>query len=202
MVHSTKSISVFNKSNDDYHAAGELMPEMVNPHDPGTVEHLLYMKGWIDSVQWHLEDEVRNPEISAEAGWAFKKHIDNYNHRRTHTVEAIDLYIFEELHNVTHSPDAYMNSETPGWILDRLSILGLRIYHMKEEAHRHEAGNLHVEACHDKLSLLMEQEEDLSTALDQLMADLMDGKKYMKLYFQMKMYNDEALNPVLYKNKK
>ncbi|MCP4121523.1 MAG: DUF4254 domain-containing protein [Bacteroidetes bacterium] len=202
MVHSTKSISAFNKANDDYHAAGKLMPEMNNPHDPETIEHLLYMKGWIDAVQWHLEDEVRNPEITPDAGWNLKKHIDNYNHRRTHTVEAIDLFIFEELHHVKHSPDAYMNSETPGWILDRLSILGLRIYHMKEEAHRHEAGSQHVELCHDKLSLLMEQEEDLSTALDQLMADLTDGKKYMKLYYQMKMYNDETLNPVLYKSKK
>jgi hypothetical protein len=174
---------------------------MANPYKEDELEFLLYQKAWIDSVQWHLEDEVRSPDIDADRGWSIKKEIDKYNQWRTDTVEAIDTFILNELKGTKHKRETAMNSETPGWILDRLSILSLKIKHMKEEAHRQEAGMLHVKDSHDKLEILMEQEEDLCTALDMLMIDLQEGRKYMKVYYQMKMYNDEKLNPALYRKK-
>jgi len=185
-----------------YHAAGILQPSLSNPYEEGSLESLLFQKSWIDAVQWHLEDEVRSPDITADEGWAIKKKIDEYNQRRTDTVEVIDQYIYNKLKGIKHKAGTAMNSETPGWILDRLSILSLKIFHMKEEVHRKDAGRKHVENSHIKLNVLMEQIEDLGTALDELLADLMDGIKKMKVYYQMKMYNDEHLNPVLYRKKK
>ena len=198
MIHSTKSISIFNEAIIDYHKADLLQPTMLNPYTEGGLEYLLYQKCWIDSIQWHLEDEVRSYRITAERGWAIKKEIDKYNQNRTDTVEAMDTFIQAELKGTKHTQQAEMNSETPGWILDRLSILTLKIVHMKEEVRREVAGTEHVQNCHKKMEILMEQEEDLSRALDQLMIDLQSGKKYMKVYYQMKMYNDENTNPALY----
>lgn len=199
MVHSTRTVSIFNQAINDYHNTGELRPEPDNPYHQTTLEHLLYKKAWIDSVQWHLEDEVRARDIDAESGWSLKKEIDRYNQWRTDTVELIDTHLHEELKGIKHKPEAAMNSESPGWVLDRLSILALKINHMKTEAHRQEAGATHLLESHRKLQILLEQQEDLCSALDQLMEDLLSGRKYMKVYYQMKMYNDERLNPALYR---
>lgn len=203
MLDSRQSTSIFQRAIADYHATGLLEPGEVNPYPSGSLESLLYRKAWIDSVQWHLEDEVRDPAVGAERGWALKKRIDACNQRRTDTVEALDNYLADQLSNqgIERRNDAVMNTETPGWVLDRMSILHLRIWHMREESERSEAGEAHVRKCAEKLGLLLEQAGDLGTAFDQLIGDLHSGRKYMKAYRPMKMYNDDSLNPVLYRRK-
>lgn len=202
MIHSTQVISTIHQAISDYHNANELVPEIRNPFEADSHQHMLYEKAWIDNVQWHLEDEVRAQDITAEKGWSLKKQIDDYNQQRTNMVESLDEWFFRYYKDIDRTDSATINSETPGWIIDRLSILELKIYHMKVETERKDAGSHHVEECHEKLQMLLEQEEDLSTAFDQLLADLQDGRKYMKLYYQLKMYNNHKTNPALYRGTK
>lgn len=172
-----------------------------NPYDNNTIEHNLYMKCWIDTVQWHLEDIIRDPHIDPLDALALKRRIDRSNQDRTDLVEQIDSHFRSEYGNVTPMADARLNTESPAWAVDRLSILALKIYHMKEQTERTEASQEHRATCTAKLDVLLEQRKDLSLAIDQLIEDIAAGKKYMKVYRQMKMYNDPATNPVLYKNK-
>jgi len=162
----------------------------------------LYLKNWIDTVQWHFEDIIRDPQIDPVAALALKRRIDASNQERTDMVEYIDSYFLNKYKEVQVKPNAKINSESPAWAIDRYSILALKIYHMREEATRPEATAEHRAKCQEKLDVLLEQKQDLSTAIDDLLQDIAAGDKYMKVYKQMKMYNDEELNPVLYQNKK
>lgn len=193
---------VFEQCICDYHTFDNVDQPINNPYTKDAIEHLLYAKNWIDTVQWHLEDIIRNPEIDPVAALALKRRIDASNQERTDMVEYIDSYFLQKYANVQVKPQAKINSESPAWALDRLSILALKIYHMHEEATRDDASEAHRQKCTDKLNVLLEQKKDLSTAIDDLIADIENGDKYMKVYKQMKMYNDEELNPVLYQNKK
>jgi hypothetical protein len=163
---------------------------------------LLYLKNWIDTVQWHFEDIIRDPQIDPVAALTLKRRIDASNQERTDMVEYIDSYFLQKYSGVTAKNNAKINSESPAWAFDRLSILALKIYHMQEEATRAEASPEHRANCQTKLNVLLEQRSDLSTAIDDLLHDIEHGEKFMKVYKQMKMYNDEELNPVLYQNKK
>ena len=192
---------IFNRAIGDYHRWDDVDHPIENPYEPGSLEHLLYHKNWIDTVQWHLEDIIRDPQIDPVAALAIKRRIDKSNQDRTDLVELIDSFFLDKYKNVKVLPDATINTESPAWAIDRLSILTLKIYHMREEANRPDATAEHKARCEQKLAVLMEQKKDLSMALDQLLSDIRDGKKYMKVYKQMKMYNDPALNPVLYGKK-
>ena len=190
---------IFNQAIHDYHVKDNIDTPICNPFDEGTIENRLYLKCWIDTVQWHFEDIIRDPEIDPVEALALKRRIDKSNQDRTDLVEQIDSY-FRELYNeVKVDADARINTESPAWAVDRLSILALKIYHMKEQAERTDATPEHVAKCKAKLSVLLEQQKDLSTAIDQLLEDIAAGRKYMKVYRQMKMYNDVDTNPVLYK---
>jgi hypothetical protein len=201
MKFSSLSSSIFEQATDDYHVADNVDAPAGNPYTPRTIEHSLYLKNWIDAVQWHLEDIIRNPAIDPLKALSIKRHIDRSNQERTDMVELIDSYFLSEYKDVIPQPCATINTESPAWAIDRLSILTLKIYHMRLEATRPDAGPSHRETCRMKLSILTEQKEDLSLALDQLLDDMSRGKKYMKVYRQMKMYNDPQLNPVLYGRK-
>lgn len=198
---SEQCISIFQHSIKDYHIKEDINATIQNPHVPETLEHLLYLKAWIDTVQWHLEDVIRDPQIDAIAALQIKRRIDESNQRRTDVVEYIDSYFLQQYKNVQTLPEATHNTESPAWAIDRLSILELKIYHMLIEATRVNATESHRAACNAKLDVLLLQRKDLSTAIDQLLQDIAAGKKYMKVYKQMKMYNDESLNPVLYAQK-
>jgi hypothetical protein len=161
------------------------------------IAHLLYRKCWIDTVQWAYEDIIRDPNIDPVAALKLKRMIDASNQDRTDTVEYIDSYFLEKHSNVEVKPNAKINSESPAWAIDRLSILALKIYHMHLETVRADASDSHKAACQKKLDVLLEQRVDLSTAIDDLLEDISKGDKYMKVYKQMKMYNDDELNPVL-----
>ena len=161
----------------------------------------MYLKNWIDTVQWHLEDIVRDPEIDPICALQIKRRIDRSNQERTDLVERIDSYFLTLYKDVQPAADATINTESPAWAVDRLSILALKIYHMRQEVDRTDVDEAHREACRRKLAVLLEQRADLSLALDQLLADIAAGRKYMKVYRQMKMYNDPSLNPVLYGKK-
>jgi hypothetical protein len=174
---------------------------MQNPFENGSLNYLLYLKNWIDTVQWHLEDLIRDPLIEPLDALKLKRKIDESNQRRTDVVEYIDGWFLEEYKIVKAQPDATINTESPAWAIDRLSILELKIFHMQIEANRKEASEDHRRTCNQKLDILFVQKEDLSTAIDQLLEDITQGRKYMKVYRQMKMYNDDSLNPVLYKKK-
>lgn len=193
--------SVFEKSILAYHLKDDLNAEIENPFEKNTFEHLLYLKNWIDTVQWHLEDIIRNPEINPDEALLLKRRIDASNQHRTDVVEFIDAYFLKKFHDVSPLPDATINTESPAWAIDRLSILALKIYHMRLESERLDASQEHRDACALKLSVLLEQQSDLSKAIDTLVQDIANGRKYMKVYKQMKMYNDETLNPVLYNRK-
>jgi len=175
---------------------------MVQPYATGSVEALLYHKCWIDTVQWHLEDLVRDPQIEPVAGLTLKRKIDVSNQQRTDMVEFIDSWLLDFYRSVQTLPDATFNTESPAWAIDRLSILALKVFHMKAEASREEADASHRTSCEQKCQVLLTQQTDLMAAIDQLLQDIASGKKYMKVYKQMKMYNDESLNPVLYQQKK
>ncbi len=196
---SSLAIKVFEKSVDDYHVYDDINRSASNPYDKKDFEHLLYEKNWIDSVQWHYEDIIRDPDIDPSEGMSLKRLIDSSNQNRTEMVEYIDSYFLKLYSNVSPKPDAKVNTESPAWALDRLSILILKIYHMKEESIREDVSEQHRTTCNEKLQVLLEQQKDLSESIDQLLEDLSKGKKKMKVYKQMKMYNDETLNPVLYK---
>ena len=193
---------VFNLAINDYHVKDNVDTAINNPYDRDSVENRLYLKCWIDTVQWHFEDIIRDPHIDPAEALALKRRIDRSNQDRTDLVEQIDSYFRMKYSDVKVLPDATINTESPAWAVDRLSILALKIYHMKEQAERTDATQEHKEKCQAKLNVLLEQQVDLSTAIDQLLADIEAGRKYMKVYKQMKMYNDPATNPVLYANKK
>ncbi|RZJ67891.1 MAG: DUF4254 domain-containing protein [Flavobacterium sp.] len=191
--------SVFEQSINDYHKFDNVDQPINNPYDKSEFEHLLYFKNWIDTVQWHFEDIIRDPNIDPVAALTLKRRIDASNQERTDMVEFIDSYFLKKYSDVRVKLHAKINSESPAWAFDRLSILALKIYHMNEEATRIDAPQAHRDACQLKLNILLEQRSDLSTAIDDLLHDIENGDKFMKVYKQMKMYNDEELNPVLYK---
>ena len=193
---------IFDRSINDYHINDSIETEIKNPYSKDQFEHLLYQKNWIDTVQWHLEDVIRDPEIEPTEALKIKRVIDASNQKRTDLVEFIDGYFLNKYKDVKPNEKATLNSETIAWALDRLSILALKIFHMSEEVNRESAEQSHKLSCQKKLDVLNEQKLDLSTAIDQLIEDIEKGNKYMKIYKQMKMYNDEELNPVLYKAKK
>ena len=190
---------IFQDVIEKYHIINTVNQPFLNPYDKDSklLEHLLYRKCWIDTVQWHYEDIIRDPQIDPIAALKLKRQIDASNQDRTDMVEYIDSYFLEKYKNVTSKPNATINTESPAWGIDRLSILALKIYHMNEEATRKDASDTHRNACKTKLDVLLEQRVDLSTAIDTLLNDIEKGDKYMKVYKQMKMYNDEELNPVL-----
>ncbi|SDZ77766.1 DUF4254 domain-containing protein [Psychroflexus halocasei] len=196
---SPQANDIFQEVIKTYHIKDDVAQEFSNPYDQKTdlLSHLLYRKCWIDTVQWHYEDLIRDPEINADDALVLKRKIDASNQDRTDTVEFIDSYFLEKYKEVKPKADAKINTESPAWGIDRLSILALKIYHMQEEAERKDASKAHIASCQAKLDVLLEQREDLSTAIDQLLEDIEKGEKYMKVYKQMKMYNDDEMNPVL-----
>lgn len=193
---------IFNKAIEDYHVIDNVDTPINNPYDRDEIDNRLYLKCWIDTVQWHLEDIIRDPQIDPVTALQIKRRIDKSNQERTDMVEYIDSYFLDKFKDVKPAPDAQINTESPAWAIDRLSILALKIYHMAIEVDRKDADKAHVEACAKKLAVLNEQHSDLSQAIEQLLADIAAGRKYMKVYKQMKMYNDPALNPVLYAQQK
>ncbi len=188
---------VFQESIVKYHEIDTVDQPFENPYPKDDIAHLLYRKNWIDTVQWHYEDIIRDPEIDPVAALVLKRKIDASNQDRTDLVEYIDSYFLKKYQSVEVASDAVINTESPAWAIDRLSILALKIYHMQEEAERKDASPEHIKKCQEKLEVLLEQRVDLSTAIDQLLSAIEAGQKYMKVYKQMKMYNDEELNPVL-----
>lgn len=200
MLAAEECYTVFQKSIDDYHLKNDVDAAMKNPFPAGSFESLLYAKNWIDTVQWHLEDIIRNPEINPSEGLSIKRRIDKSNQDRTDTVERMDDFFLEAFRNVRFDKNSRINSETPAWLLDRMSILMLKIYHMKEQTERKDVSAQHLERCREKLSTLEEQKEDMRHAFDELMEDVGSGRRRFKVYRQMKMYNDSTLNPVLYQS--
>jgi len=196
---SDKANSIFADVIDKYHLINTVDQSFTNPYDKDSqlLEHLLYRKCWIDTVQWHYEDIIRDPNIDPVAALTLKRQIDASNQDRTDMVEYVDSYFLEKYKDVVVKTGARINTESPAWGVDRLSILALKVYHMNEEATRENASEAHRNACQTKLNVLLEQRIDLSTAIDQLLNDISEGTKYMKVYKQMKMYNDDELNPVL-----
>ena len=190
---------VFNQAIRDYHIKDDIETPINNPYERDEIENRLYLKCWIDTVQWHFEDIIRDPHIDPVEALSLKRRIDRSNQDRTDLVEQIDSYFRQKYSDVQPLPDARLNTESPAWAVDRLSILALKIYHMREQADRTDATAEHREKCASKLQVLLEQQADLSLAIDQLLDDIAAGRKYMKVYRQMKMYNDPSTNPVLYK---
>ena len=190
---------IFYATTQKYHETDDVDAIVANPYEKGTIEHTMFAKNWIDAVQWHHEDIIRDPNIDPVAALALKRRIDRSNQDRTDMVEEIDTYFREKYSDVTPRPDATINTESPAWALDRLSILALKIFHMAAEVSRADASPEHKEKCEAKLNILLQQQADLTTAIDTLLDDIAAGIKYMKVYRQMKMYNDPATNPVLYK---
>ena len=192
---------IFNRAIADYHVSDDVDAPLASPYAAGTMEADLYRKCWIDTVQWHLEDIIRDPAIDPAAALRLKRRIDRSNQERTDLVEDIDSRLRDMYKDVKPLPGATINTESPAWAVDRLSILALKIYHMREQALRAEASEEHRARCAAKLDVLLQQQEDLGTAIGQLLDDIAAGRKYMKVYRQMKMYNDPATNPVLYARK-
>jgi len=196
------AFSVFEQSIADYHIHDSVDQAVNNPYPKDKIEHLLYAKNWVDTVQWHYEDIIRDPQIDPVAALVLKRKIDASNQVRTDMVEYIDSYFLQKYSGVTVKAEAKINTESPAWAIDRLSILALKIYHMNEEANRKEASPEHRAKCQEKLNVLLDQKSDMFSSIDQLLQDIENGDKFMKVYKQMKMYNDDELNPVLYQNKK
>ena len=194
-------IEIFQRSIQDYHTHDNINTLIANPYTDNSLEHLLYAKSWIDTVQWHLEDVVRDPYIDLVIALQIKRRIDVSNQARTNVVEQIDDWLLNEYADVEYKPTATLNTESPAWAIDRLSILQLKIYHMQIEANRTDASEQHQQLCLYKLNVLLEQRIDLSLSINQLLNDIAAGNKKMKVYRQMKIYNDASLNPVLYKQK-
>jgi hypothetical protein len=186
----------------DYHQYNDINKAIENPFTANSRDNLLYTKCWIDTAQWHMEDEIRNPGIAPVEALEWKRRIDRSNQERTDIVEDIDAYFYEKYQNIIPAKTARLNTESPAWAIDRLSILALKVYHMQEETIRTDVSEYHLLQCSDKLSILLQQQADLSLAIDELLEDIEKGDKYMRVYRQMKMYNDPNLNPVLYNNKK
>lgn len=203
MKFTEKSWDIFNQSIRDYHITNDVNAQINNPYsESDLIEHLLYKKNWIDTVQWHLEDIIRDPEIDPIEAVRIKRWIDKSNQERTDMVEYIDSWFLQKYADVKVQPDAKINTESPAWAIDRFSILALKVYHMREEAQRTDASPEHIAQCQTKLNVLLEQHSDLSTAIEELIEDIAAGRKYMKVYKQMKMYNDDELNPVLRQKRK
>ncbi|MBL7832921.1 MAG: DUF4254 domain-containing protein [Cyclobacteriaceae bacterium] len=200
MLNANQCYDAFQRSIDDYHLTDNVDAPVKNPYQTGSFEHLLYAKNWIDTVQWHLEDIIRLPEINPVEALQIKRRIDKSNQDRTDMVEKMDDYFLDQFKGVTPKSSAKINSETPAWLLDRMSILLLKIYHMKEQTERTDASAEHIAKCKAKLDVLLEQRSDMQLAFDQLMDDIRSGDRKMKVYRQMKMYNDASLNPMLYQN--
>lgn len=192
---------IFDESVHDYHKTDDVDTAIINRYEFKTIEYYLYLKNWIDTVQWHLEDIIRNPLIDPVEALALKRRIDASNQDRTDLVELIDSYFLDKNKDVEPKADAVINTESPAWAIDRLSILHLKIYHMQQEVDRKDSSSEHVQQCQTKLNVLLEQKVDLSIAIHQLIEDISTGSKKMKVYKQMKMYNDPTLNPVLYGKK-
>lgn len=195
---SEKAVQIFNQAIADYHVSDDVDAAIVNPYEFKSIEYYLYLKCWIDTVQWHLEDIIRNPDIDPIEALAIKRRIDRSNQERTDLVEMIDSYFLDQYKEVKHLHEATINTESPAWAIDRLSILQLKIYHMRVETVRTDVDAAHIETCTSKLNVLLAQNEDLTSAIETLLEDFAHGRKYMKVYKQMKMYNDPNLNPVLY----
>ena len=190
---------IFGQAIRDYHLTDNVDTPMNNPYERGTIDYNLYMKCWIDTVQWHFEDIIRDPHIDPTEALQLKRRIDHSNQDRTDLVEEIDSYFRHKYCEVKPLPEARLNTESPAWAIDRLSILALKIYHMREQVEREDADEEHRARCSAKLDVLLEQQKDLGLAIDQLLEDIEAGRKYMKVYRQMKMYNDPSTNPVLYR---
>ena len=193
--------AIYDQATADYHITNSVDTPIKNPFAEGTIDSFLYEKNWIDVVQWHLEDIIRDPNIDAKEALKIKRTIDQSNQLRTDLVEQIDSYFLYLYKDIEPSPSATINTESPAWALDRLSILAVKIYHMNDEATRTNADEAHIEKCKQKLNVLLEQRQDLSAAIDELLDEIKKGNKVMKVYKQMKMYNDPSLNPVLYGKK-
>ena len=202
MSFTSSAWEIFSKSVEDYHINDNVDFPINNPFEKGSLEQLLYAKNWIDTVQWHLEDIIRDENINSDDALKLKRRIDASNQQRTDLVEYIDSWFLQKYQNVTPKPDAKLNTETVAWAIDRLSILVLKVYHMNLEATRESASDEHRAKCTEKLNVLLEQKKDLSQAIDLLLEDIENGNVKMKTYKQMKMYNDESLNPVLYQKVK
>ncbi|HEY4655192.1 MAG TPA: DUF4254 domain-containing protein [Cyclobacteriaceae bacterium] len=201
MLNADQCYEIFQRAIDEYHQSDQVDAPFRNPFPEGSLQHVLYKKNWIDTVQWHLEDLIRQPDIDPAGGMLLKRRIDKSNQERTDTVERIDDFFVAEFKGVVAGPSARINSETPAWLLDRMSILMLKIYHMEEQTRREDAGADHVRLCTAKLAVLLEQKEDMKHAFDQLVEDIASGNRRFKVYRQMKMYNDASMNPVLYGQK-
>lgn len=203
MKFTERAWEIFNESINDYHQYDDVNRTIENPYEESNlIEHLLYKKNWIDTVQWHLEDIIRDPQIDPVEALSLKRWIDKSNQERTDMVEYVDSWFLQQYANVEVKADAKINTESPAWAVDRFSILSLKVYHMQQEVDRIDATPEHIAACQAKLDVLKQQHIDLSTAIEELLVDFQEGNKYMRVYKQMKMYNDESLNPVLYANKK
>ena len=198
MIFAEKCNEIFDRSTSDYHLVDDVDAVFANPYAEGTVEHILYAKNNIDAVQWHLEDIVRDPDIDPVKALEIKRRIDRLNQERTDLVEDLDTYFLKVYSEIQPDSDATINTESPAWAIDRLSILALKIYHMEIEVARKDASPEHIARCRAKLNVLLEQRKDLTAAINTLLADIRAGRKYMKVYRQMKMYNDPETNPVLY----
>lgn len=199
---SEKAWEIFEQSIRDYHIHDNVDELEKNPYEKQSLEQILYSKNWIDTVQWHLEDIIRDENIDPVKALEIKRRIDSSNQKRTDLVEFIDSWFLHQYKDITPNPDAKINTETPAWAVDRLSILALKVYHMQIEATRETASTEHQQKCQTKLNVLLEQKNDLSQAIDQLLENIEHGSVKIKTYKQMKMYNDEELNPILYQNKK
>ena len=199
MTFTEKANEIFRQAIRDYHLKDHVDTPINNPYERESIEYSLYLKCWIDTVQWHLEDIIRDPHINPAEALGLKRRIELSNQDRTDLVEEIDTYFRKVYADVKALPNARLNTESPAWAIDRLSILALKIWHMKEQTERTDAETEHIQRCQAKLDVLLEQQIDLSTAIDQLLEDIEAGRKYMKVYRQMKMYNDPSTNPVLYK---
>lgn len=199
MSFSEKAWKIFNEAIETYHLHDDIDAAEINPYDNGSLERLLHSKNWIDTVQWHLEDIIRDENIVPEEALLLKRRIDSSNQKRTDLVEYVDSWFLQKYQNIIPKADARINTETPAWAIDRLSILALKIFHMALEAGRESADEEHRKKCQEKLNILLEQKNDLCYAIDQLIADIESGNVKMKVYKQMKMYNDESLNPILYR---
>lgn len=189
---------LFRQSIRDYHRTDHVDTPIDNPFAANDIRFLLYQKNWIDTVQWHLEDLIRSPTIRPDELVAIKRRIDQSNQDRTDTVEQIDGWFFDQFRTIAPKSGARLNSETPAWLLDRMSILQLKLYHFREQTERADANAEHRQKAEQKLAVLLEQEGDLAQCFDELLEDIRTGNRYMKVYRQMKMYNDPTLNPVLY----
>lgn len=201
-MNATFANDLFRQSIQDYHLTDNVDTPVNNPFSADAIAFLLYQKNWIDTVQWHLEDIIRSPTIRPDELVAIKRRIDQSNQDRTDTVEQMDGWFFEQFRGITAKPTARLNSETPAWLLDRMSILQLKIYHFREQVDRPAVSDEHRRRAEQKLAVLLEQEQDLARCFDELLDDIRSGDRYMKVYRQMKMYNDPTLNPVLYSEAK